>query len=84
MTKYQIVTNKAREAEIIDAADAIGAFEDRGYVYTGGEGGPHLRPELRGQPKFTELCGPMWGGTTADGTPIIRYEDWGSYEVLSR
>ena len=81
--KYQIVTNFARSVEIIDAADTIGAFEDRGYRYRGDETGAHLREELRGQPKFDGLCGPMWGGTS-NGQPVIRYEDWASYELLSR
>ncbi len=78
--KYQLVTNRARCGEIFSDTAAI---EVRGFRFTGGEGG-NLREELRGQPKFDGLCGPMWGGTTEDGEPIIRYEDWGTYELLSR
>lgn len=83
MTIFHLVTNRARKLDIIDAADVIGAFEDRGYAYRGDETGRHLRPELRDHPKFDGLCGPMWGGTADDGGPIIRYEDWDTYNILS-
>jgi hypothetical protein len=82
MTKYQIVTALARKAEIIDAADPIGAFEDRGFKYRGDEIGKHLRLELQAQPKFEGLAGPMWGGTDDEGNAIIRYEDWATYNLL--
>jgi hypothetical protein len=83
MTKYQLVTNNARKAEMFDARP-IAEFGKRGFEYTGGEGGGQLRKELHGQPKFTGLCGPMWGGTADNGEPIIRYEDWDTYNILSR
>jgi hypothetical protein len=85
MTKYQIVTNKARDSEIIESAcHPIVAFAERGFRHCGFNNNRVNRVELQGQPKFEGLCGPMWGGTEPDGTPVVRYEDWGSYEVLSR
>jgi prefoldin subunit 5 len=62
----------------------IECFAARGYQHTGDETRTVLRKELQGQPKFQGLCGPMWGGTDENGDPVIRYEDWASYEVLSR
>ena len=53
--------------------DALKMFADEGFVPSGGYGGQHLREELRGQPQFLGLCGPMWGGMR-DGLPVIRYE----------
>lgn len=86
MTTFQIVTQMARKAEVIETLTApLVEFEERGFRFTGQyQTGTQLREELRGQPKFEGLCGPMWGGTTAEGDPIIRYEDWDSYNVLSR
>jgi len=34
-----------------------------------------LRAELIGQPVLEGYVGPCWGGRTAEGVPIIRYED---------
>lgn len=51
------------------AEQLLPAFEVRGFEFTGYEFNPRLRPELRGQPVFSGLCGPMYGG---EG--IIRYE----------
>lgn len=82
--KYQIVTNSARKSETLDAADIVGAFEDRGFKFIGYETGESKRKELRGQPKFEGLCGPMWNGLDTNSQPVIRYEDWASYEFLSR
>lgn len=33
-----------------------------------------VRQELRGQPQFSNLCGPMWDGKNEDGYGVIRYE----------
>ena len=44
--------------------------EALGYaIQQGRRGGAHLRPELRGQLCFVGIYGPMWGGTSADGSP---------------
>lgn len=77
--KIQIVTNRARESAVFDsfaAVEAAGfklmppaAYESR-----------LLRDELRGQPEIEGLCGPMWGGEEHP----LRYEDWESYDLLSR
>ncbi|PFC08174.1 hypothetical protein CN284_26830 [Bacillus cereus] len=40
------------------------------------------RKELQMQPKFSGFCGPMWGGYTSDGKPIIRYESTEAYNAL--
>jgi hypothetical protein len=65
--------------------DDIAAIELRGFALDGERcGGQHLREELRGQPCFKGLAGPMWGGHDDNGEPIIRYEEWSVYELLSR
>jgi hypothetical protein len=84
MTMFQIVTNNARTAEVFETTDPVADFAARGFTYTGPETHGHLRAELRRKPRFEGLAGPMWGGTTPEGDPIIRYEDWDSYNVLSR
>lgn len=83
MSKYQIVTNKARKGEIFESTDPIADFAARGFKFTRLETQGHLREELRRKPKFEGLCGPMWGGTDDEGNAIIRYEDWDSYNFLS-
>lgn len=66
---------------IDEGADLIAAMEVRGYPFEGitNDAGP-LREELRGQPTFKGLCGPMWGG---EAHPL-RYETWNAYDVMSR
>lgn len=81
--KYQIVTNRARQSQVFQTGNPIAAFRERGFELTGIENGTHLRQELRGEPRFEGLCGPMWGGVDASGDAVIRYEDWESYELLS-
>lgn len=44
---------------------------------------PNQRPELQGQPKMFGYVGPCWGGQTATGEPVIRYEDTAAYAALS-
>jgi hypothetical protein len=59
-------------------------LEHRGF-YTDGKSavdGP-LRVELKARPQFKGLAGPMWGGTSPDGLPIIRYETWEANRALS-
>lgn len=84
MTKFQIVTNGARKSERFETTDAAAAFAERGFTFTGNSTRLGLREELLGQPQFAGLCGPMWGGTDDSGDAVIRYEDWQSYEILSR
>lgn len=49
-----------------------------GLTYEGEHANPQTRAELQGQPKFTELLGPMY-----DGPNVIRYEDEEAYNILS-
>lgn len=72
-------------ADIFETDDPAAAFEIRGFPLAEGRcGGNHLREELRGKPCFVGLAGPMWGGWTEDGKPIIRYEDGAACDILSR
>jgi len=57
--------------------------EDMGTSIIGVSSNPHTRAELQGHPKIAGFNGPCWGGTTANGEPIIRYEDSQSYAALS-
>jgi hypothetical protein len=89
MTVFQIITTvdgrPATGEQTFETDDPYAAFDIRGFRMELGKGGAdYLREELRGQPKFAGLCGPMWGGTDEQGRPIIRYEDWRSYDFLSR
>lgn len=84
-THFQIVTADAEgnlASQTFETPDPLAAFEVRGYKPTGHVGGNHLREELRGQPKFHGLLGPMWGGFK-DGAPVIRYEGQAAYDILS-
>lgn len=85
MTIFEIVTMDEHDQFItakFHTDDPEAAFAIRGFEPTGKVGGDHLRQELRGQPKFHGLLGPMYGGAH-DGEPIIRYEDQRSYSTLS-
>ncbi len=53
-----------------NADNIIPAFDVRGFELTGINTSPLSRPELRGQPKFRGLAGPLYGGPG-----VIRYED---------
>lgn len=64
--------------------DYLAAFEVRGYNFR--DCLPRcwgLRSELQGQPCFTNLNGPMWGGVSAMGEGIIRYESNAACNILS-
>lgn len=52
--------------------DIVGLCERRG-----------IRAELFGQPYLSSFAGPMWGGTTKDGAPIVRYESQDANDRLS-
>lgn len=79
-----IINDDIRLANKFEASSEA-AFEIRGYVITGRShaDGP-LRPELRDKPQLEGYCGPMWGGLTPQGAPILRYETWAAYDRLSR
>ena len=64
--------------------DLAAWVEDMGTEITGTETRTRLRPELQGQPKIAGFVGPCWGGLSATGEPIIRYEDRGTYAALSQ
>ena len=112
--KIQIVTDKARQAQIFDSYEAAaGAGYKQQPIAPDAERARHiLRAELRDKPPIAGLCGPMWGGyRDANGEGIyfagsgdnpsgeiasyspshgpidhylVRYEDWESYDLLSR
>jgi hypothetical protein len=86
MKRYKLVTTDKETGkmfpELFAAEEFRACFEARGYVATGTVGGPPLREELRGEPQFRDLCGPMWDGE-AEGFQIVRYECWKTYQTLS-
>jgi hypothetical protein len=53
-----------------------------GMDFDGIEESEHLRECLQGQPTIKGLCGPMYDGEI-NGQPVIRYETWAAYNVLS-
>ena len=80
--KYHVVTEKATKLEEFNSVEELTAkYPDDGSRR---EFSTHLMEELRGRPKLKDMCGPCWGGNADNGEPIIRYEDWPSYEILSR
>jgi hypothetical protein len=82
--KYELVTANATKSETFQQDEVVAAFKARGFTLNGPNNNQSHRTELRGQPKFNGLCGPMWGGVDATGDGVVRYEDWESYEFLSR
>lgn len=62
----------------VDADNLIPFMEVRGYRFTKLNDNQSQREELRGQPKFLGINGPMWG---ADH---IRYECPTTYAEMSR
>jgi hypothetical protein len=89
--KYQHVFTLERDDGGIELISQIGPAENvfaymevRDHLYVGrtSTGGP-LRQELRYQPKFDGVYGPMWGGVM-DGEVCLRYESPEAYEILSR
>jgi hypothetical protein len=55
-------------------------FQDRfqDHVY-----GPTVRDVLKQSPAIKGMAGPMYDGEHM-GYPVVRYESWDLYEVLSR
>ena len=83
--KYRLVqlVDRGLVASDFDQDAFLAAMEVRGFKPNGVEQGRHLRAELRGEPRFQELCGPMWGGSDPEDGHIVRYEDWKAYDLLS-
>lgn len=74
----RMTPDRGMTSEVISPdADLIAEMAARGFKHSGYNFNPHHRAELRGQPTFDGLCGPMGN---RDG---IRYECWASNEVLS-
>lgn len=76
---YQIVT-KNNELWLEDHLDII---EQTGRTIIGSETRKGLRDELKDEPKFEGLCGPLFGGFSKLGYAIIRYEDFETFKSLS-
>lgn len=57
--------------------NVIPALRVRGFEQRGVCMSEHVREELRGQPQFNGLLGPMWDGDA------IRYENQAAYDALS-
>lgn len=64
------------------SANLMIAMSVRGHEYIGPCTRKQLRPELQGQPMFSGVLGPMWGGEEIGG-PVIRYESKDAYDRLS-
>jgi hypothetical protein len=60
--KYQIVRNSARDVEYTN--DILKWAKANNYRVIGRHYGRHTMPDLRGQPEFKGLCGPIWGGAS--------------------
>lgn len=87
MPKFQIVSKVEGTlvSEIFGAeVDVLAAFEIRGHEFIDCNTPSRLRAELQGQPRFSNLVGPMWGGLDDAGDAIIRYESSDANDTLSR
>jgi hypothetical protein len=86
MKLYQLVRDVPGETKwecIVFTADEFAAeFALRGYSPTGAKAGSYLREELRGEPIYTGLFGPIWGGFI-DDIPTVRYESHVVADLLS-
>lgn len=51
--------------------------------FDGIEDGAHLRECLQGQPRLKNMAGPMYDGEHM-GYPVVRYESWAVYDMLSK
>lgn len=65
------------EFEAANTADSTAQMVAAGYQFSAFNNNPAQRAELQEQPKFHDLCGPMWDG---DG---LRYECTATYAELS-
>lgn len=63
-----------------DAESLIEGLKQRGIRHTGYDTlSTSFRPEIRGQPTFDNLAGPMYGGAGK-----VRYETWELSDLLSK
>ena len=81
--KYQIVTKNSDGFSNFSVEDCsieafIEAMVEKGFVFTKFEDSRFLRQELIGQPKFSNLVGPMYGGQG-----VTRYENQSAYDTFS-
>lgn len=76
---YQVVGIPGQD-EFDTREELIKAMEKIGIKYTGdsAKSGTPVRAELRGQPQFSKLLGPMYGGAG-----VVRYETQETYDRLS-
>ncbi len=68
--------------ENLDAFMSVRGFSETGRKPSTAQLGHkfvNVREEIAGQPTFAELTGPMY-----DGEGVVRYEDWATYEDLSK
>lgn len=72
---YNVYLNKKYSFD--DALELVKFMERRGYKHTGFSGGGVLA-DLRGQPQFDGMAGPM-----SDGGGKVRYETFETYNQLS-
>lgn len=81
---YKVVTyygeNQPKAVLYHNVADLIAGVKRImfGGPQTGTESMTAVRRELRGQPKFRDLYGPMY-----DGPGVVRYEDFAAYKYFS-
>lgn len=77
--KYQ-VAGIPGQSDFDSRDDLIKAMAKIGIKYTGDsdKGNTRVRAELRGQPQFSKLLGPMYGGAG-----VVRYETQETYDRLS-
>lgn len=86
MKLYQLVRDVPGQTKweclVFTADEVAAAFAARGYSQTGAQGGVHLREEIRGEPTYAGLFGPIWGGFI-DDIPTVRYESYAVADLLS-
>jgi hypothetical protein len=75
--RYKLVTANVRTLTLVQL------ILERGHKKTGVCNRRGVREELRGQPEFSGLLGPMFDGYDDAGNAVIRYEDQSTYELLS-
>lgn len=78
--KYELVQSIDGDFIVtkLTTENLIPAMEIRGYELTSYNRNRSHRAELQGQPKFSGLCGPMYGGPG-----VIRYECTKANDQLS-
>jgi hypothetical protein len=67
--EYLVVGLAGQHMKFKTREDLIRGLDKFNITPSGSGGGSHLRPELRGQPSFSGLAGPMYGGPG-----VVRYE----------